>query len=65
MHIQIIAIEVEERAMDESQTLCDECAAVCNRLAGVQAHQWSFNPATNTVCGIVKVDGRRGNRDGN
>lgn len=40
--------------MDERQMLCDECAAVCNRLAGVQAHHWTVNHTTNTVCGTMK-----------
>lgn len=40
--------------MDERQMLCEECATVCNRLAGVQAHHWTVNDATNTVCGTMK-----------
>lgn len=54
MYVQIIGFTIEEHAINERQTLCDHCAAICNRLAGVQAHQWSFNPVTNTVTGIVK-----------
>ncbi len=40
--------------MDEQQALCDECAAACARMAGVQATEWSLNPATDTVCGMVR-----------
>lgn len=54
MHIQIITVPAEELTMDERRILCDECAAVCARLAGVQAHHWSVNHATNTVCGMMK-----------
>ncbi len=54
MYVQIIGFAVEEGAMDQARTLCAECAAACNRLTGVEAHQWSFNPATNTVSGVMK-----------
>lgn len=54
MRIQAITIAAEGLTMDERQVLCDECAAVCARLAGVQATEWSVNHATNTVCGIVR-----------
>jgi hypothetical protein len=54
MYIQVIAIAAEELSMDERQIVCDECAAVCARLAGVQAHQWSVNHTTNTICGTMK-----------
>lgn len=54
MYVQVIAIAAEELTMDEQQVVCDECAAVCARLAGVQAQQWRVNAATNTVCGTVK-----------
>ena len=54
MYIQIIGFAVEENDMEQVQTLCAECAAVCNRLAGVQAYQWSYNPETNTVSGVMR-----------
>jgi hypothetical protein len=54
MYIQIIGFAVEENDMEEVQTLCAECAAVCDQLAGVQAYQWTYNPATNTVSGVMK-----------
>lgn len=54
MGIQIITIRTEGLSMDEQQILCDECAAVCAHLAGVQATEWSVNPATQTVCGRVR-----------
>jgi hypothetical protein len=54
MHIQIIGFAVEEHAMDEARTLCAECAAACNRITAVQAHQWSYNLVTNTVSGMMK-----------
>ena len=54
MDIQIITIRAEGLSMDERQLLCDECAAVCSRIAGVQATEWSINPATETVCGLMR-----------
>lgn len=54
MYVQMIAIEAEELSMDEQQMLCDECAGVCSRLTGVQAHRWTVNHATNTVCGTMR-----------
>ena len=54
MYTQIITIPTEQASRDEQQTLCEECAAVCARLTGVQAHQWVVNQATNTVCGVMK-----------
>ncbi len=54
MEIQIITIRTEGLSMDEQHILCDECAAVCARLAGVQATEWSVNPATGTVCGMMR-----------
>ncbi len=40
--------------MDERQLLCDECTATCARIAGVQATEWSINPATEIVCGMMR-----------
>ncbi len=40
--------------MDESQTICDECVALCNCLAGVRAHEWRVSRATNTLRGIMR-----------
>lgn len=40
--------------MDEQYILCDECAAACARLAGARATEWSVNPVTKTVCGMVR-----------
>lgn len=54
MAVQIITIRAEGLSMDERQILCDECAAVCARIAGVQATEWSINPATGTVCGMMR-----------
>ncbi len=54
MEIQIITIRTEGLSMNEQQILCDECAAACTRLAGVQATEWSINPATQTVCGMMR-----------
>lgn len=54
MRIQIITIQAEGLSMDEQHILCDECAAVCARIAGVQATAWSINPATETVCGLMR-----------
>jgi hypothetical protein len=54
MGVQIITIRAEGISMDERQVLCDECAAVCASIAGVQATEWFVNPATETVCGMVR-----------
>lgn len=54
MAVQIITIRAEGLSMDERQILCDECAAACARIAGVQATEWSINPATETVCGMMR-----------
>ncbi len=54
MRIQVITIPMDRSSTEERAVLCAECAAVCNRLAGVQATEWSVNHATNTVCGILK-----------
>ena len=54
MNVQIITIRTEGLSMDERQILCDECAAVCARVAGVQATEWSINPTTETVCGMMR-----------
>ena len=54
MNVQIITIRAEGLSMDERQLLCDECAAVCAGIAGVRATEWSINPATDTVCGLMR-----------
>ncbi len=54
MGVQIITIQAEGLSMNERQILCDECAAVCTRITGVQATEWSINPATQTVCGMMR-----------
>ena len=54
MYIQIFTLSVEGISMEETQVLCDECAAMCNRLAGVLAHEWSVNHRTNTISGVMK-----------
>lgn len=54
MYTQIITIPMDDTSGDAQQMLCTECAAVCNRLAGVRATEWHVNHATNTVCGLVK-----------
>lgn len=54
MYVQIIGFAVEGDGVEEARTLCAACAAACDRLAGVHAHQWSHNPTTNTVSGLMK-----------
>ena len=54
MVVQSITIHAEGLSMEERQILCDECAAVCAHIAGVQATEWSINPATDLVCGLVR-----------
>jgi hypothetical protein len=54
MYARIITIPVEGLAVDERTVLCAECAAVCARIAGVQAHEWTLNAATNTISGVLK-----------
>jgi len=54
MEVHVITIRTEGLSMDERQILCDECAAVCTHIVGVQATEWSINPATETVCGMVR-----------
>jgi hypothetical protein len=40
--------------MDERQILCDECAAACDRIAGVRATEWSVDPATGAMRGVMR-----------
>ncbi len=40
--------------MDERERICAECAATCNRRAGVRATEWRVNSGADTVTGIVK-----------
>lgn len=54
MYARIVTMPVEDLTMAERQVLCAECAVVCERLAGVRAHEWSVNPATGTVSGMMK-----------
>ena len=54
MAVQVITIRAEGLSVNERQILCDECAAVCARIAGVQATEWSVNLATGAVCGLMR-----------
>lgn len=54
MYARIVSMPVEDLSMDEREALCAECAALCDQLAGVQAHEWSVNRATGTVSGMMK-----------
>ena len=54
MAIRIFTVSAEEISVDAGEALCAECAAACARLAGVAAHQWTVNPRTRMIAGIVR-----------
>lgn len=58
MYVEILTISLEGLSAAEREVLGpmlgEVCAAACNRLPGVVAHQWSVNRQTNTVSGIVR-----------
>lgn len=54
MHTQVITITATGVAMEHCDTLCTECAAICNRIAGVQATEWQVNRATGIIAGIMR-----------
>lgn len=54
MDLRGLSISLMELAVEEQEVLCAECIAACNRLAGVHAHHWTLNRATNTLSGVIQ-----------
>ena len=56
MYRRMITIPAADLAARERYVLCDECAAACDPLAGVRATEWSVDPATGSVRGVMRWD---------
>ncbi len=54
MFTRIITTPVADSATGESYVLCAACAAACDRLAGVRATEWSVDPATGSLRGVMR-----------
>ncbi len=54
MPVCIFTVSAEKISVDEGEAVREKYAAACAELTGVTAQQWTVNPRTRIISGIVK-----------